>query len=217
MLKNFAYDTVLWDWNGTLLDDLGASLSSVNDMLARRDMTPISVEQYYEYIDTPIIKFYEHLFPVSPESFDAVAKEFQKGYALHSDPPVLHEGALEVLEELKNSGVRQYIVSSAQKRQILELLDRFNIASYFEAVLAAEDRLAESKVERTKKYFLERGSEHSCSLMVGDTLHDLHTADALSADCLLLPKGHQSREILESGGGKTIDSLYDIYKRKVNA
>jgi phosphoglycolate phosphatase len=179
-------------------------------MLERRDMPGITVEQYYEYIDTPIIKFYEHLFPVEPETFDETAKEFQNGYALHCNPPVLHDGAMDLLKALADKGVRQYIVSSAQEKQIAGMLDYFGIAHYFDAVLAAGDRLAESKVERTKRYFLERGIKHERTLMVGDTLHDLYTARALGADCLLLTKGHQSKEILERGGGKTISSLYEI-------
>ena len=33
-MKN--YSLIIWDFNGTLLDDVGAALGSVNDMLARR-------------------------------------------------------------------------------------------------------------------------------------------------------------------------------------
>ena len=41
--------TVIWDWNGTLADDAYASLLAVNDILAKRDMPPITMAQYYEY------------------------------------------------------------------------------------------------------------------------------------------------------------------------
>ena len=54
--------TILWDWNGTLADDVQVALRSVNDILARRNRSPITTEDYYSYIDTPIRRFYEHLF-----------------------------------------------------------------------------------------------------------------------------------------------------------
>ena len=52
--------TVIWDWNGTLADDVRVALQSVNDILARRGREPITLEQYYSYIDTPIRRFYEN-------------------------------------------------------------------------------------------------------------------------------------------------------------
>ena len=45
---------VFWDYNGTLIDDVGTALESVNDMLRKRDMPCINMEQYKSYIDTPI-------------------------------------------------------------------------------------------------------------------------------------------------------------------
>ena len=57
--------TVIWDWNGTLADDGYASLLVVNDILAKRNMPPITMDQYYQYIDTPISRFYEHLFDLN--------------------------------------------------------------------------------------------------------------------------------------------------------
>ncbi len=44
------YKYVIWDWNGTLLDDVGAALASVNDMLALRGKEPIDLVRYRECI-----------------------------------------------------------------------------------------------------------------------------------------------------------------------
>ena len=74
---------ILWDWNGTLADDGYASLLAVNDMLEKRSMPAITMEQYYQYIDTPISKFYEHLFDLNQVTMDTIAVEFAEGYARH--------------------------------------------------------------------------------------------------------------------------------------
>ena len=55
-MKN--YSLLIWDFNGTLLDDVGAALASVNDMLERRGISSINIDTYREYIDTPIRHFY---------------------------------------------------------------------------------------------------------------------------------------------------------------
>ena len=53
------YDYVFWDWNGTLFDDAYATCESVNTMLKKRGISPISLESYRELIEVPIINFYK--------------------------------------------------------------------------------------------------------------------------------------------------------------
>jgi phosphoglycolate phosphatase-like HAD superfamily hydrolase len=62
------YKHIFWDFNGTIIDDVHNALSCVNDMLGRKGMKPISLAEYYDYVDTPIINFYYHILP--PEDVD---------------------------------------------------------------------------------------------------------------------------------------------------
>ena len=80
-MKN--YSLIIWDFNGTLLDDVGAALGSVNDMLARRSKKPITLDEYREYIDVPIRHFYEQVLDLENEDYDLILNEFQKGYEAH--------------------------------------------------------------------------------------------------------------------------------------
>ena len=66
------YKLIIWDWNGTLYADRDISLMTVNYILDKRGMPPITLEQYYSYVDTPITRFYEHLFDMSKVSFDEI-------------------------------------------------------------------------------------------------------------------------------------------------
>ena len=80
-MKN--YSLIIWDFNGTLLDDVGAALGSVNDMLARRSKEPITLDEYREYIDVPIRHFYEQVLDLENEDYDLILNEFQQGYEAH--------------------------------------------------------------------------------------------------------------------------------------
>lgn len=80
-MKN--YSLIIWDFNGTLLDDVGAALGSVNDMLARRSKKPITLDEYREYIDVPIRHFYEQVLDLENEDYDLILNEFQQGYEAH--------------------------------------------------------------------------------------------------------------------------------------
>lgn len=50
------YTHIIWDWNGTLLNDISSSLQSVNDMLAMRGKDPIDIDFYRGCIGVPIVK-----------------------------------------------------------------------------------------------------------------------------------------------------------------
>lgn len=77
------YTHIIWDWNGTLLDDIGASLASVNDMLAMRGKPPIDADYYRECIGVPIIKFYEKVFELEKEDYSLIIKQYNEGYVRH--------------------------------------------------------------------------------------------------------------------------------------
>ena len=87
------YKYVIWDWNGTLLDDVGAALASVNDMLALRGKEPIDLVRYRECIGVPIIKFYEQVFDMANDDYQLIIKQFNEGYARHELDCGLSEGA----------------------------------------------------------------------------------------------------------------------------
>ena len=193
---------ILWDWNGTLADDGYASLLAVNDILEKRSMPAITMEQYYEYIDTPISKFYEHIFDLNQVTMDVIAREFAEGYARHFHG--LHPGAEALLRALHERGVRQVILSSSHRDSVEQDLRRFHIRDCFDAVLGAEDHLAAGKVERGLRWLRQQDCDPKDMVMVGDTLHDYDTACAMGVPCILCAIGHQSEEYLRTTGAPVV-------------
>ncbi len=101
MLK---YKYIIWDWNGTLLNDIGASLASVNDMLAMRGREPIDIDYYKECIGVPIIRFYEKVFDMENEDYNKIIKQYNEGYLYHLKDIGLTDGAAEALEYFRKNG-----------------------------------------------------------------------------------------------------------------
>ena len=48
------YRHVIWDWNGTLVDDVAATLAAVNRMLSARGMPALDIVRYREVFDFPV-------------------------------------------------------------------------------------------------------------------------------------------------------------------
>ena len=55
------YKNVVWDWNGTLLNDVKVGVNTLNDMLGRRGLPLLSVEDYKEKFGFPVIDFYDRV------------------------------------------------------------------------------------------------------------------------------------------------------------
>ena len=203
------YTHIIWDWNGTLLDDVGASLASVNDMLAARREPPMDINRYKECIGTPIIRFYEQVFDLKKENYSSILAEYNAGYMHHLASCSLTEGAKEAIADFAAAGIHQAIVSSSNNAQLCENARKYGVYDCFEAVLGAADFKADSKIERARAYLAQSGEEKRV-LVVGDLEHDAEMAAQIGADCVLLTSGHEHPERLERSGAVIFDKISQL-------
>ncbi len=203
------YTHIIWDWNGTLLDDIGASLASVNDMLARRGEEPMDITRYKECIGTPIIRFYEQVFDLEKEDYPSILAEYNAGYMYHLGVCGLTDGAVEAIEIFASAGIHQAIVSSSNNVQLCENAKKYGVYDRFEAVLGAADFKADSKIERARAY-LEKSGENCRVLVVGDLEHDAEMAAEIGADCVLLTSGHEHPDRLARSGAVVLDKISEL-------
>lgn len=206
------YNYIFWDFNGTIIDDVGNALACVNDLLTRKNRPHITLSEYYNYVETPIIGFYRHILPPEELDFDEISRDFHRDYARHMDETRLAHGAYELLHTLNEKGMHQYVVTANQKDEVTDLLVRFGIADCFDGVLGAENTLAESKIDRAKSLFDSLNIDPNLALFVGDTLHDLETANSLGIDCVLVEYGHQGKKLLREHNAFSVPSIKDVEK-----
>lgn len=207
-MKNYTH--IIWDWNGTLLNDIGASLGSVNDMLARRGMEAIDIRRYRECIGTPIKVFYEQVFELEKEDYPSLLAEYNEGYLFHLEHCGLTEGAVQALEYFKNRGARQVIISSSNNEQLQNNTVRYGIADYFDKILGSADYLAGSKIDRAREYLEASCDKKSSVLVVGDLEHDADLAAEIGAECVLLSSGHEKPERLKNTKVPIISNLNEL-------
>lgn len=200
---------IIWDWNGTIIDDVGIALDAVNDMLREQDRPEITLEEYRKAMDTPILCFYEQFFDMDVTDFDWIAERFQSYYEAHKDQLRLHEGVEELLESCRQRGCHQVILSSSATRIIQFYAALFGVADYFEAVLGADDLLAAGKIERAVEYFEQNKIPKEETVMIGDSVHDFEVSQTLGIDCILMSGGHQDLQSLQACGCPVITSFQD--------
>ena len=204
------YHNILWDWNGTLIDDAVTSLNCVNDMLTEMNKPLISLEQYYTYVETPIIGFYRHILTEDELDFPVISKSFHDSYNNRIKETFLADNAEFTIKTLKENGAKQYIITATKEESARKLAYEYGVGEYFDGIFGADNTLAESKVERALNFFKENNINPRDTVFIGDTLHDLETANALGVDCILVTFGHQGKEITENSGTVTADNLIDV-------
>jgi phosphoglycolate phosphatase len=86
---------VVWDWNGTLLDDVDACVDSINSLLRERAMPTIARDHYLEHFGFPVRDFYVHLgFDLDREDFDSISAAFIGRYNDSHHLMRLHNGVV---------------------------------------------------------------------------------------------------------------------------
>ena len=204
------YCHVFWDWNGTIFNDALTAHVAVNIMLKKRDLPLISFEQYKDYVDVPIARFYERVMDMSKETLEGLSVEFNALWKENLPENPFSDGVIDVLKYLNQNGIKQYIFSSSQNKYIVPYLEYYGIDNYFTAILGATDCQVGSKVERTRMYLTENSISPSDALFIGDMAHDSDVATAIGADCILLSSGHQCESALKKTGRPIISSINEL-------
>ena len=202
---------VIWDWNGTLFDDVKLSIDAMNGMLEIGGYPQRhNAKSYREVFCFPIIEYYRRVgFDFEKHPFSQLAQQFIDLYEPAHKKAKLYEGAEEVLEKLEKAGTVQTIISACEKKRLNTQIDFFGIRKYLENVLGIDDNYANSKVLLAQEWIKEKQIDPHDVVFIGDTGHDFEVASALGCECILVSKGHQCRELLEKNGAAVIEDIAD--------
>lgn len=210
-LKNYTH--IIWDWNGTLLDDAWLCVDVMNGMLKERDMPLKTVEEYQELFDFPVKDYYEKLgFDFNKESFDKVGMEFIMRYNARQHETILHPEVTEVLAGIALKGLSQNILSAREHNELISETKSLGVFGYFDRIQGLDDHFAHGKTDVGRQLMKEIGVAKEKMLFIGDTRHDAEVAAEIGIDCVLVPNGHHSEKRLELMGVPIIYSLKDLIK-----
>jgi len=210
---------VIWDWNGTLLDDTRAAVDALNEMLARRSLPPITIEFYRENFAFPVRPFYEAIgVDLDNEDWDSLAQEYHETYRRQKGAS-LAAGARETIDALHAKGIGQSLVSALEQERLLRDVERFGLAGCFEYVCGTDNLDGASKLDRARDLAERLRTIHGREInlvLVGDALHDKETADAIGARCVLFAGGSHSARRLEAVGPTVSDlrSLIGVVEKR---
>ena len=214
MQRNTPY--IIWDWNGTLLDDTEAALATLNIMIAERGGTPIGMPFYLDNFAFPVRPFYDRIGIIAhdEDEWNAIAREYHETYL--RQPKALNRGAFVALDMAKAAGCRQSILSALRQDLLDAQTKEYGIDGYFERICGSDNLDGASKLNRARELLAELSVPHSPFpvprfVLIGDAVHDKEVADAIGIPCVLCAVGSHAAWRL-SAVAPTGETLVDALK-----
>jgi len=201
---------IIWDWNGTLLDDVAYGLALTDRLLRLFHLEPMeTVENYRERFGFPIVDYYAAL-GFDRFIFPTVAVIWMDEYMRGDASIPLQKDAVRTAERFRDHGLEQVIISASKLENLQAQLKLRPQFVFFSPPCGLSDIYAGSKVDIARAWMQRQGVSKNETLLIGDTLHDLEVAQAIGCRCVLVENGHQSKKRLQAAGARTFPNLTAI-------
>ncbi len=205
------YKHIIWDWNGTLLNDVDYSKNIINKILSDNDLPKLSLQKYREIFTFPVQDYYIAAgLDFSKTSFEILGKNFIDEYESKKLTCNLYDNAVEILSLIHQKGVTQSVLPAYLHENLVKILEHYSLTKYFDYVNGLDNIYAGSKVNIGLKLIEKIDLPGNEILFVGDTLHDAEVANAMGVDCVLIANGHQIKEKLALKHDKVFEDLNDL-------
>jgi len=201
-------NTIIWDWNGTLLNDTDICIESMNLLLQKRNHPVLTKDRYREIFTFPVRNYYIKAgFNFESEPFDIIALEFMDLYFSRLPKANIFSEAGQVLSIFQQRKITQVLISAMEHEALVNSVKEKALFKFFNYISGIQDHFAAGKTENAKKIVKELHLDLSKTLLIGDTIHDYEVANELGVKCLLVANGHQSIGRLKNLSCEVVENL----------
>lgn len=188
------YENWIFDWSGTLVDDLSMVLDATNHVMEQYGLSKLSRSEFRSQFRLPYAGFYEEVIPNVP--LDELENHFRVGFAASEASGVttpLLPHAVDFLQHLSTRNKRMFILSSMDASSFHRHSQELNVDHYFEAAYAG----VLDKRDQIHHMIDTHQLDPSCTVFLGDMQHDIETARHGGVASIALLTGYQSALQLE--------------------
>lgn len=204
------YENWIFDWSGTLVDDLTMVLDATNHVLRQYRKEAIDLSYFRRHFRLPYAGFYDHILPGVPltELEDHFRDGFSNSAASGVESPLL-PNALDFLECLQSRRKRMFILTSMDAKDFAGHVTELGVDHFFEATYAG----VLDKREVIHAILRRHELETHRTVYLGDMCHDVETARHGEVASIALLTGYQSRiQLSRSAPDWLADNLADVQR-----
>ena len=184
---------VIFDWNGTLIDDLELAVKAVNHACYQYGKEPITRDFYRSHFQFPISNFYAAIgFDVENAAFPEIVRTYLSLFDTQVKHCTLHAGSAELIKTLRAHGIGISILSASHHTILQETIRAKGLHHDLSHVCGLTDEHAASKLQQAIQLQQQLAMPARHILYVGDTSHDAEIADTMGWRAVMLRCGHQN-------------------------
>ena len=184
------FRNLIFDWSGTLVDDLGPVIEATNAVLAKYEIAALDREQFRRAFRLPYQDFYAEQLPGIP--LEELEAHFRPAFDAAITPVTILPHAREKLEWCTALGIRAFVLTSMDTLAFERQMDDFGLRHHFEATYSGVLDKREIIHQILKTHDLNPVE----TAFVGDMTHDVETARHGGISSIAVLTGYNHAEIL---------------------
>ncbi|MDX2418851.1 MAG: phosphoglycolate phosphatase [Xanthomonadales bacterium] len=210
----FKPTAIVWDLDGTLVDSAPDLASALNTVLDMRGFFTLPITEVRTMIGNGVPKLVERGFNAvgmrpDPSQLDELVAMFVEEYkACATDNTRPYPGVVEALQDIHSMNIPMGVCTNKPEAFTRQILDGLGLSGYFSSVVGGDSTNAR-KPEPEPVLACLRGlvSKPASSLMIGDSVHDVHAAHAAGVTIGVVPWGYRSAPVEELGANFVVSDL----------
>ena len=202
---------IVWDFNGTLLNDAQLSVDCDNYVFDELGLPHITIEDYRRHMTMPVRDFYTALgVDLNIYPYETIARLWLDRFNRRAVSCGLMPGTLEAIDRFAQAGYTQSVLSATYEPDLIKQCDGLKLTDRMTAINGLGDESARKKTDIGRTQLARLGLEGNEVVLVGDMTADAELAHALSAHCVLVSWGHNSYERLGATGAPIAESFEEL-------
>jgi len=202
---------IIWDWNGTIINDAYLFVDIMNTTLKKYRLPLITLQDYKNNFCFPIQKYWKTLgFKFNARQFQTMNKTFIALYESKMKEPCLQKGALRVLDFAKQRSFNQFVLSASEHKILNKMVSFYNVDKYFYDILGVNNLNATGKIELARSLMQNYNLNPLETVVIGDTLYDKEVSCSINSHLVLVACGHFNKKRLIEKNNVVVDKLIEI-------
>ncbi|MDH6463877.1 phosphoglycolate phosphatase-like HAD superfamily hydrolase [Micromonospora sp. A200] len=202
-----ARDHLVWDWNGTLLNDLSLVVQATNVAFASAGGPSVTVDEHRVRFRRPIVDYYAEMLEraIDAEAFGALDRIFHDAYRAGLTSCALADDALAAIAAWPGS---QSLLSMWFHDELVPTVHTYGLTPHFARVDGLRATVGGGhKAEWLEKHLAELGLAGESVVLIGDSVDDAHAAESVGARCVLYTGGLSDPAALRATPHPVADTL----------
>lgn len=200
---------LIWDWNGTLLDDLTLVVAATNASLASVGGPSVTADEHRRDFRRPVWAYYEYVLgrSITEDEFATLDRAFHDAYRSGLSSTALAADARDAMTAWAGT---QSLLSMWFHHELVPLVGSYGLHTRLMRVDGLRDRLGGgSKAPHLRAHLDMLGLKGSDCVLIGDSIDDAHAAHEVGAEIVLYTGGFTDAERLQATGHPVATTLLE--------